>query len=82
MNYVNFRQLRTKLGGRSRSSIYLDIAAGRLPKPFKLGGVNFWIEAEVDELLQSMARAASADPTKQDGSTARSLARPGNDGHG
>lgn len=38
MQYLNFSQLRAKLGGRARSSIYLDMAAGRLPAPIKLGG--------------------------------------------
>ncbi|MDE0811086.1 MAG: AlpA family phage regulatory protein [Alphaproteobacteria bacterium] len=58
MKYINFRQLRAKIGNRSRSAIYLDIEAGRLPKPFKLGGVNFWVETEIDDCLQSMADAA------------------------
>ncbi len=53
MIYLNFSQLRAKLGGRARSSIYLDVEAGRLPQPFKLGGRLDWREDQVETLLDS-----------------------------
>jgi len=53
MIYLNFSQLRAKLGGRARSSIYLDVEAGRLPQPFKLGGRLYWREDQVETLLDS-----------------------------
>lgn len=53
MRYLNLTQLRAKLGDRARSSIYLDVAAGRLPPPIKLGGRLYWCEDEVDTLLSS-----------------------------
>ena len=46
--YLDFRGLRRKLRNRSRSAIYNDIAAGRLPNPFKLGGKNYWDDEGVD----------------------------------
>lgn len=49
--YLTFTQLRDKLGGRARSSIYLDLAAGRLPKPIKLGGRLYWCEQSMDAFL-------------------------------
>ncbi|NRB18587.1 MAG: AlpA family phage regulatory protein [Rhodobacteraceae bacterium] len=49
--YLTFSQLREKLGNRSRSSIYLDVAAGRLPAPFKLGGRLYWVESDIDATL-------------------------------
>lgn len=36
--YLTLNELRAKLGNRSRSAIYADLAAGRLPQPIKLGG--------------------------------------------
>lgn len=51
MRYLNLTQLRAKLGDRARSSIYLDVAAGRLPPPIKLGGRLYWREDQVDALL-------------------------------
>lgn len=36
--YLTLRELRAKLGNRSRSAIYLDLGAGLLPQPIKLGG--------------------------------------------
>jgi predicted DNA-binding transcriptional regulator AlpA len=58
MRYLNFRQLREKLGGRSRSSIYLDLALGRLPQPVKLGGRLYWAEEAIDAHLRALAAEA------------------------
>ena len=54
MRYLSFNALRAKLGGRSRSAIYVDLEAGRLPKPIKLGGKLYWPEQEIDDFLLSM----------------------------
>ncbi len=51
MKYLNFSELRAKLGGRGRSTVYRDIEEGRLPKPIKLGGRLYWIESAVDSAL-------------------------------
>lgn len=45
--YITLHDLRKVLGGRSRSTIYLDLQHDRLPKPMKLGGTNYWLETEV-----------------------------------
>jgi predicted DNA-binding transcriptional regulator AlpA len=55
---LNFRQLREKLGGRSRAAIYLDLALGRLPQPVKLGGRLYWPEADIDAHLRALAAEA------------------------
>jgi prophage regulatory protein len=52
--YLTLIELRAKLGGRSRSAIYLDLAAGRLPQPVKLGGRLYWPEGDVDAHLRNM----------------------------
>jgi prophage regulatory protein len=57
MRYLHFGELRAKLGGRARSSIYLDVQAGRLPAPIKLGGRLYWCEPEVDARLRDLATA-------------------------
>jgi len=59
MQYLNFRELRAKLGNRSRSAVYLDLAAGRLPQPVKLGGRLYWPEADVDAHLRAMRDKAA-----------------------
>ena len=51
MKYLNFTELRTKLGGRGRTTVYRDIELGRLPKPIKLGGRLYWIDSQVDEAM-------------------------------
>jgi predicted DNA-binding transcriptional regulator AlpA len=50
--------MRAKIGVRSRSSIYLDLALGRLPQPLKLGGRLLWDEAAVDAHLRALASEA------------------------
>lgn len=50
--YLTLNDLRAKLGNRSRSAIYLDVKAGRLPSPLKLGGRIYWPEADVDVHLR------------------------------
>lgn len=64
MKYLNFTQLRDKLGGRARSSIYKDVETGRLPRPIKLGGRLYWVEDRVDALLQPyLAKTTDKDAT-------------------
>ena len=58
-NYLTLTELRAKLGHRSRSAIYLDLASGRLPQPLKLGGKLYWPEADVDAHLRAMRDTAA-----------------------
>lgn len=62
--YLTFRDLRAKIGGRARSSVYIDVEAGRLPRPIKLGGRNYWVEEEVDACLLSQ-RTSAPDIARQ-----------------
>lgn len=55
MQYLNFADLRAKLGGRSRSAIYVDLEKGRLPKPIKLGQCLYWPEEAIDAHLAALA---------------------------
>ncbi|MCC1493701.1 AlpA family transcriptional regulator [Cognatishimia sp. F0-27] len=52
--YLTLTELRAKLGNRSRSAIYGDLAAGRLPQPIKLGGRIYWAETELDDHLRGL----------------------------
>ncbi|TWJ33412.1 helix-turn-helix transcriptional regulator [Geobacter argillaceus] len=44
--------------GRSRSSILRDVEAGRIPRPFKLGGKVYWRLSELRECMEQMRHAA------------------------
>lgn len=57
--YLTLAELRAKLGGRSRSAIYADLAKGRLPQPLKLGGRIYWPEAEIDAHLRHLRGEAA-----------------------
>lgn len=57
--YLTLTELRAKLGNRSRSAIYADLAADRLPQPIKLGGRIYWPEGDVDAHLSSLREKAA-----------------------
>ena len=59
MKYLTFTELRAKIGGRSRSAIYLDLSAGRLPQPVKLGGKLYWPEGDIDAHLRGLREKAA-----------------------
>ncbi len=56
--FITLTELRAKLGNRSRSAIYIDLAAGRLPQPVKLGGRLYWPEGDLEEHLRAMSEKA------------------------
>lgn len=49
--YITLSQLCAKLGGRSRSSIYRDLANGHIPNPIRIGARLYWVEEEVEDFL-------------------------------
>lgn len=51
MKYLTFQDLQAKIGGRSRSSVYRDIEAGRLPQPIKFGARLYWVESDIDAAI-------------------------------
>jgi predicted DNA-binding transcriptional regulator AlpA len=57
MNLLSFTDLQSKLGGRSRSSVYRDIEIGRLPKPIKFGSRLYWNEADIDTAIKKQVAA-------------------------
>ena len=60
MTYLTLDQVREKLGGRARSTIYLDIKHGRLPEPFKFGARVYWHAAELEAHLDNLRGALTA----------------------
>jgi prophage regulatory protein len=56
MQYLTMKQLGAKIGGRSRASIYRDLAEGRLPEPTKLGHRLYWLEHVVDAWMAEQIR--------------------------
>jgi len=55
MQYLSFKDLQAKLGGRGRTTIYRDVEHGRLPKPVKIGSRLYWNESDVDAAIASFA---------------------------
>ena len=57
MKYLSLNELSSKLGGRSRSTIYRDVAIGRLSPLIRLGGRIYWDEDAVDQALKQSQEA-------------------------
>ena len=57
MKYLSLNELSSKLGGRSRSTIYRDVEIGRLPPLIRLGGRIYWDEDAVDQALKQIQEA-------------------------
>ena len=51
---LSFEALREKLGNRSRSACYEDMASCRLPKPIKIGRRLYWQEEVIDQLIETL----------------------------
>lgn len=46
-----------KITGLSRSSIYLKISQGFIPKPIKIGEKSSrWLESDIDEWIESLRK--------------------------
>ena len=54
MKLLSFKEVQVILGGRSRSSIYRDIASNTIPQPYKLSGRVFWRDDEVFDFIKSL----------------------------
>lgn len=47
---LTFQETSRRLGGRSLSSLYRDVKAGRLPEPVAIGGRRYFREADLAHL--------------------------------
>jgi prophage regulatory protein len=59
MKLLSFKEVQVILGGRSRSSIYRDIASNTIPQPYKLAGRVFWRDDEVFDFIKSLNHTSS-----------------------
>lgn len=50
--YMTRREVQDYLGGRSRSALHCDVAAGRIPKPRRLGGRIYWLRSELEAAMR------------------------------
>jgi prophage regulatory protein len=61
LRILRLREVRAKTG-RSQSSIYADMTAGKFPRAVPIGGHSVgWLEAEIDDWIR--ARVAERDAT-------------------
>lgn len=65
VRYIDMSEACRKRGNCSRNTIYLEVANGALPAPFKIGQRNFWLEHEFDAALVSLAERAKGQTTNQ-----------------
>ncbi len=65
MNFLKIADVAAARGGQARSTVYVDISLGLLPKPVKLGAraVGF-PKDEIDAVVGAVACGASDDQVK------------------
>ncbi|WP_416173681.1 helix-turn-helix transcriptional regulator [Brevundimonas sp.] len=53
---LRFERLPTVVArtGMSRSWIYKEVAAGRFPKPYKIGGASGWSAVAIDHWIEGV----------------------------
>ncbi|MCA0044671.1 helix-turn-helix transcriptional regulator [Celeribacter litoreus] len=61
MRLLTLNDLRAVLGNRGRTTIYRDVAAGRLPEPIKIGGRIYWREDDIEAALTALKGDKNAD---------------------
>ena len=54
MKLLSFKEVQVILGGRSRSSIYRDVASNSIPQPYKLARRVFWRDYEIFDFIKSL----------------------------
>jgi prophage regulatory protein len=59
MKLLSFKEVQVILGGRSRSSIYRDVASKTIPQPYKLAGRVFWRDDEIFDFIKSLTHTSS-----------------------
>ncbi|KQW80777.1 helix-turn-helix transcriptional regulator [Brevundimonas sp. Root1279] len=48
--------------GMSRSWIYKEIAAGRFPKPVKIGSCSGWYAGQIDTWIEQLVASQQGEP--------------------
>ena len=52
--------------GRCRASIYLDVKAGRLPRPLRIGGAIRWKDSDIHSALDRLTAKRDAVGSERD----------------
>lgn len=59
MKVIRLEELKKKLGGISKATVYRMMDEGRIPYSFKIGQrAAGWLESEIDTAILKMRRAA------------------------
>lgn len=57
---LSIAEVRARLGGCHRATVYRMVAAGDLPAPVKIGTRSTWPESEVEALIERLKQARNA----------------------
>lgn len=49
---LTFKQVQEIVPAKSRTTIYSWVAAGKFPKPLKIGAFNFWRLKEIEAVMR------------------------------
>ena len=57
--WLRIRDVQALFSGRSRASIYRDVARGHLPPPVKMGEINYWSQTALRAWLERRSKEQS-----------------------
>jgi prophage regulatory protein len=70
LRVLRLKEVRAKTG-RSQSSIYADMHAGKFPRPIPIGGHSVgWLETEIDDWIRARVAERDGDNWQSLGSAA------------
>ncbi len=57
MNILPLKEVQFRTGGKSRTTLWRDVRAGRFPAPVRVGANRIgWLESEIEEWQESLPR--------------------------
>ena len=63
MNILPLKEVITRTGGKSRTTLWRDVRAGRFPAPVKVGPNRIgWLESEIEDWQENLPRVWRPQP--------------------
>ncbi len=66
MNILPLKEVQFRTGGKSRTTLWRDVRAGRFPAPVKVGRNRIgWLESEIEEWQENLPRVWRPQPGRE-----------------
>ncbi|MFB3111810.1 MAG: helix-turn-helix transcriptional regulator [Gemmatimonadales bacterium] len=66
MNILPLKEVQFRTGGKSRTTLWRDVRAGRFPAPVKVGPNRIgWLESEIEDWQENLPRVWRPQPGRE-----------------